>query len=82
MSSKRHTPEGIVGKLRQVDVLTSQGSTVADAIRQNCTWPRQNVTAPASRCRPTQSEWAGSGLNALGQCDQITSGCHLHARYC
>ena len=34
MASKRHKPEEIVAKLRQVDVLTSQGSTVADAIRQ------------------------------------------------
>ena len=31
---KRHKPEEILVKLRQVDVLTSQGSTVADAIRQ------------------------------------------------
>ena len=31
---KRHKPEEIVAKLRQVDVLTSQGSTVSDAIRQ------------------------------------------------
>ena len=31
---KRHKPEEIVVKLRQVDVLTSQGRTVADAIRQ------------------------------------------------
>ncbi len=31
---KRHKPEEIVAKLRQVDVLTSQGSSVADAIRQ------------------------------------------------
>ena len=31
---KRHKPEEIVVKLRQIDVLTSQGSTVADAIRQ------------------------------------------------
>ena len=33
MASKRHTPEEIIAKLRQVDVLTSQGSTVADAVR-------------------------------------------------
>jgi putative transposase len=32
--SKRHKPEEIVVKLRQVDVLTSQGSTIADAIGQ------------------------------------------------
>jgi putative transposase len=30
----KHKPEEIVAKLRQVDVLTSQGTTVADAIRQ------------------------------------------------
>ena len=33
MSQKRHKPEEIVSKLRQVDVLTSQGKTVAEAIR-------------------------------------------------
>ncbi len=34
MPKKRHKAEEIVLKLRQVDVLTSQGSTVADAVRQ------------------------------------------------
>ena len=34
MPKKRHKPEEIVAKLRQVDVLTSQGTSVADAIRQ------------------------------------------------
>jgi putative transposase len=34
MGKKRHTAEEIVSKLRQVDVLTAQGRTVADAIRQ------------------------------------------------
>ena len=33
MTRKRHEPEGIVAKLRQVDVLVSQGRSVADAIR-------------------------------------------------
>jgi len=33
MTRKRHTPDEIVGKLRQVDVLLSQGQAVADAIR-------------------------------------------------
>ena len=33
MSRKRHTPEEIVSKLRQVDVLVGQGTPVADAIR-------------------------------------------------
>ena len=33
MPRKRHTPEEIVAKLRQVDVLVSQGQSVADAVR-------------------------------------------------
>lgn len=33
MSRKRHKPEEIVVKLRQVDVLVAQGKPVADAIR-------------------------------------------------
>ena len=32
MGRKRHKPEEIVAKLRQVDVLTSQGQSVPDAI--------------------------------------------------
>jgi len=33
MPMKRHKPEEIVAKLRQVDVLTGQGQSVADAVR-------------------------------------------------
>jgi putative transposase len=33
MARKRHTAEGIVAKLRQVDVLTAQGRPVAEAVR-------------------------------------------------
>ena len=33
MPRKRHTPEEIVTKLRQVDVLVAQGQNVADAVR-------------------------------------------------
>ncbi len=33
MARKRHRAEEIVAKLRQVDVLTAQGQSVADAIR-------------------------------------------------
>ena len=33
MGKKRHPPEEIVSKLRQVDVLVSQGQSVADAVR-------------------------------------------------
>jgi putative transposase len=34
MPRKRYKPDEIVAKLRQVDVLVSQGATMADAIRQ------------------------------------------------
>ena len=33
MAGKRMTPEEIVAKLRQVEVLNSQGKTVAEAVR-------------------------------------------------
>ena len=34
MARKRHKPEEIVAKLRQVEVLQGQGSSASDAIRQ------------------------------------------------
>ena len=34
MPRKHHKPEEIVAKLREVDVLVSQGQNIADAIRQ------------------------------------------------
>jgi transposase-like protein len=34
MPRKRYQPEEIVAKLRQVDVLVSQGASMADAVRQ------------------------------------------------
>jgi putative transposase len=34
MARKRYKPEEIVAKLRQVDVLVSQGTSMADAVRQ------------------------------------------------
>src|SRR5271163_568028 len=33
MPRKRHTPEEIVAKLRQVELLASQGKSTADAVR-------------------------------------------------
>ena len=33
MSRKRHKPEEIVAKLRQVDVLTAQGKSIAEAVK-------------------------------------------------
>ena len=33
MARKHHKPEEIVGKLRQVDVLTGQGRSIAEAVK-------------------------------------------------
>ena len=33
MGIKRHKPEEIVAKLRQVDVLTAQGKSIAEAVK-------------------------------------------------
>ena len=33
MAKKRHKPEEIVAKLRQVEVLTSQGRSIAEAVK-------------------------------------------------
>ena len=33
MPRKRYTPEEIVAKLRQVEVMTAQGGSVADAVK-------------------------------------------------
>jgi putative transposase len=33
MARKRHKPEEIVAKLRQIDVLTAQGQSIAEAVK-------------------------------------------------
>ena len=67
MVRKRHTAEEIVAKLRQVEVLTAQGRSVAEAIRSigvtevssgtSCSTER---SSPRSR-RPGSSSRAGAG---------------------
>ena len=49
MPRKRHTPEEIVAKLRQVDVLVSQGQGVADAVR--------SIGVTEVRCEVTYYRW-------------------------
>lgn len=44
MPQKKHEPEEIVAKLRQVDVLVSQGQSVAEAVR-GLSCPRSCVSA-------------------------------------
>jgi putative transposase len=63
MARKRSTPEDIVGKLRQVEVLTGQGKSVADAVRAI------GVTEPIYyRCR---SEYGGLKLDQVKRLKQL-----------
>jgi putative transposase len=53
MPRKRPTPEEIVAKLRQVDVLISQGRSVADAVRSiGTTEVTYYLYRRLSRCKP------------------------------
>ena len=56
MPKKRHTPEEIVAKLRQVDVLVAQGTPVADAIRAigvtEVTYDRWRCPRTEAACSP------------------------------
>jgi putative transposase len=53
MPGKRPTPEAIVAKLRQVDVLVSQGKSVADAVRAiGTTEVTYYLYGRLSRCKP------------------------------
>jgi putative transposase len=63
MAGKRSTPEQIVAKLRQVEVLTGQGKPVAEAVRAI------GVTEPTSyRWR---SEYGGLKLDQVKRLKQL-----------
>jgi putative transposase len=56
MPRKRPTPEEIVAKLRQVDILVSQGKSVADAVRSiETTEVTYYIYGRFSRCEPILS---------------------------
>ncbi len=53
MGRKRHKPEEIVAKLRQVDVMTTQRRTVAESIRSiGVTEVPYYLYGRLSRCKP------------------------------
>ncbi len=56
MARKRHKPEEIVAKLRQVDVLTAQVKSVAEAVKRSC-----QVNSDWLRKAPSSSSRSGSG---------------------
>ena len=54
MPQKKHMPEEIVAKLRQVDMLVSQGQSVAEAVRTigvtQFSPPSRTSTTPSPPC--------------------------------
>ncbi len=72
MANKRHKPEEIVKKLRQVDVLVGQGMMRVDAIREVCIWWRNANLWRGVRDRPANrggfAQWAiYDGWPAVGE---------------
>ena len=67
MPKRRYKPEEIVAKLRQVDVLVSQGASMADAIRQIAVSEvacatNFSMARYSTRCgKPRSSSRAGAG---------------------
>src|SRR5918993_426816 len=82
MLRKRHTPEEIVTKLRQVEVLTAQGRPVAEAIRSigvtevssgtNCSTGRSSTRSR----KPGSSSRAGDGITTPFDRTHPSATCH------
>ena len=73
MASKKHRPEEALAKLRQVDVLVSQGQSVAEAIRAigvtevtYYRWRREFVGLKSDQVkRLKELEWENARLKRL-----------------
>lgn len=63
MGNKRHKPEEIVSKLRQVDVLVGQGMARVDAIRQ--------VSITEQTYYRWRKQYGGLGTDQLKQLKQL-----------
>ena len=82
MLRKRHRPEEIVTKLRQVEVLTAQGRPVAEAIRSigvtkvssgtNCSTGRSSTRSR----KPGSSSRAGDGITTPFDRTRPSATCH------
>jgi putative transposase len=86
MPRKRHKLEEIVTKLRQIDVLVSQGQGIADAIRQigvsevayvtNCSTARSS-----KRCEKLRSSAKAGGITTTPSAGMPLSATgHLHQK--
>ncbi len=63
MPKKRHSPEEIVGKLRQVDLMTSQGRTLGEAIRA--------IGVAEATCHRWRSEHGGLKLDQVRRLKEL-----------
>ncbi len=65
MPRKRYTPEEIVSKLRQVEVMTAQGASIAEPIPPDCECSHRTQDAHITAVQPRmnasrQSAYAGA----------------------
>ncbi len=72
---KKRTQEEIVVKLRQVEVLTSQGRAVVDTIRQSGATESTSYLIAQRDLQTNQVRWI-KGLEA-GQCASSSGPCHI-----
>ena len=63
MGRKRSTPEEIVGKLRQVEVLVGQGKPVAEAVRA--------IGVTEATCYRWRAEYGGLKLDQVKRLKQL-----------
>ena len=63
MANKRHKPEEIVTKLRQVDVLVGQGMSRVDAIRE--------VRITKQTCYRWRKQYGGMGTDQLRELKRL-----------
>ena len=86
MARKRYKPEEIVAKLRQVDVLVSQGQNMLDAIRQikiadNTTYKQLGSVPDGSRAALAASTTSSRSAGPLDRVAQMAERkyCRPHA---
>ena len=86
MPKRRYKPEEIVAKLRQVDVLVSQGASMADAIRQIAVSEvacatNFSMARYSTRCgKPRSSSRAGAGTTMPSGLMLLSATNHQHRR--
>jgi putative transposase len=63
MARKRHKPEEIVARLRQVDVLTAQGQSIAEAVK--------TIAVTETTCFRWRAEYGGMKIDQVKRLKEL-----------